>query len=93
MNIFAWLLSVCGPIAIRVALSLGVSVFTVLGVNEIMTLLITTAQNSWAALPLAALQLVSLSGIPQVLGMTFGAYASRMAIWAASSATKYMYSK
>ena len=51
---------------------------------------LTMAQQSWTAIPVAVLQLCTLSGIPQVLGMIFGAYMARVAMWAAVGAARYV---
>lgn len=90
MNFFTWLLSVCGPLVIRGVVALGFTAVTYAGVTALMTSLVESAQASWAAMPTVVLQLATLSGIPQVLGMIFGAYAARVAMWAAVGASKYV---
>jgi hypothetical protein len=90
MNLFTWLLTAIGPLVVRVVAALGFTAVTYSGVTLIVTNLVTFAQSSWAALPVAVLQLATLSGIPQVMGMIFGAYLARVSMWAIGSATKYI---
>ncbi len=90
MNLFAWLMAAIGPMAIRVIAALGFSAVTYTGVTALVDQLVTMAQNNWSAMPVAVLQLCTLSGIPQVLGMIFGAYMARVAMWAAVGAARYV---
>lgn len=90
MNLFAFLVSIVGPLVVRVVMALGFTAVTYTGVTVLVDALLVTAQTNWAAMPTAVLQLATLSGIPTVMGMIFGAYMARVAMWAASSATKYV---
>ncbi len=90
MNVAAWLLTLVGPLVIRVIAALGFTAVTYTGVTALINQLVTTAQSNWSAMPAAVLQLCTLSGIPQVLGMIFGAYMARVAMWAAVGAARYV---
>lgn len=90
MNIFSWLLTILGPLVVRVVVALGFTAVTYTGVTALVTSLVATAQSNWAALPTVVLQLAALSGIPQVMGMIFGAYMARVAMWAAMGVAKYV---
>lgn len=90
MTIAAWLLALVGPLVVRALIALAFTAVTFTGVTAIVDQLVTLAQNSWASLPSNVLQLCALSGIPEVLGMIFGAYAARVAMWAAVGATRYV---
>lgn len=89
-QLFAWLLAALGPLAIRVVAALGFTAVSYTGVTQLVGQLVTMAQNNWAAMPTAVLQLCTLSGIPQVMGMVFGAYMARIAMWAAMGAARYV---
>lgn len=89
MNVAAWLLTLVGPLVVRIVAALGFTAVTYTGVTALINQLVTTAQSNWSAMPTAVLQLCTLSGIPQVLGMIFGAYMSRVAMWAAVGAARY----
>lgn len=91
MTWFAFLLQAVGPLAIRVLSVLGMSVVTFTGVVEAVNQMIASATASWAALPAAVLGLASLAGVPEALGMVFGAVVARATLWAATSATKLMF--
>ena len=90
MNIFAWLMTALGPLVVRAVVALGFTAVTFVGVTAIMEQLLKMAQDYWAALPLSVLQLATLCGIPQCLGMIFGAYMARVAMWAATGAARYV---
>jgi len=90
MNIFAWVLTAVGPIVIRVIAALGFTAVSYTGVTALVGQLVATAQSNWSAVPTSVLQLATLSGIPQVLGMLFGAYMARVAMFAAVGAARYV---
>lgn len=89
-NVFAWLLAIVGPLAIRIIIALGFTAVTFTGIEALVQGLVTTAQDNWSSMPVSVLQFASLSGIPQVMGMIFGAYAARVAMWAVTGASKYV---
>lgn len=89
-QLFAWLMAALGPLVIRAVVALGFTAVTYAGVTTLVSQLVTMAQNNWAAMPTAVLQLAALSGIPQVMGMIFGAYMARIAMWAAVGASRYV---
>ena len=78
------------PLAVRVIAALGFTAVTYTGVTALVDKLVGIAQQNWSAMPTAVLQLCTLSGIPQVLGMIFGAYMARVAMWAAVGAVRYV---
>lgn len=90
MPLAAWLMSMAAPLAFRVLIALGFTAVTFTGVTVAMNSLVTTAQTSWSTLPAGVLAIVSMSGIPQALGMIMSAYAARIAVWAAGNGTKYI---
>ena len=93
MNIAAWLLSMVAPLVIRGLVALGFTAVSYAGAETLMNQLISMAQTSWNAVPASVLQLASLSGIPDALGITLGAYAARFSVWIAVSGSKYVLSK
>lgn len=90
MPLAAWLLSLVGPFAIRAIIALGFTAVSFGGVTLASNALITLAQSYWSGMPLIALQLASLSGIPESLGMVLGAYVARLAVWSAVNGSKYI---
>lgn len=90
MNIFAWLLTIVGPMVVRAIVALGFTAVTYAGVTTLVSTLVAMAQTNWSAMPASILQLAALSGIPQVMGMIFGAYMARVAMWAAVGAARYV---
>lgn len=90
MPLAAWLLTMVGPMAIRVICALGFTAVSFAAVTTASNALVSLAQSNWAAMPVAVLQLSTLSGIPQALGMIVGAYVGRVGVWAAMNGTKYL---
>jgi hypothetical protein len=90
MNLFSWIMAAAVPLAVRIIAALGFTAVTYTGVTALVNELVGIAQQNWSAMPTAVLQLCTLSGIPQVLGMIFGAYMARVAMWAAVGAARYV---
>jgi hypothetical protein len=90
MNLVAWIMGLVAPIVIRGLVALGFTAVTFTGVSALAGQLITIAQNNWASLPTAVLQLAEVSGIPEALGMIAGAYVARVALWASINSVKYV---
>lgn len=90
MNVYAFIVSILGPLVIKIIAAAGFTAVTYTGVTLLMNQLISSAQGSWSAMPVAVLQLLTLSGIPAVMGLIFGAYAARVTMWAAGGAAKYV---
>lgn len=86
------LMSLVGPMVIKGLIALSFTAITFAGVTELTSQLIAMAVASWASMPAAVLQLVALAGIPEALGMVFGALSARVAMWAAVGASRYVFS-
>jgi hypothetical protein len=92
-TLFEFLASAVGPLAIRVLLAVGISTVTFTGVTDTLDLLIREAQQNWSSVPAAMIQLASLSGFPEAIGLVFGAMSTRVAAWVSLSATKWVMNK
>lgn len=90
MNLWSFLLSAAGPLALRVIASLGMSVIAFTGVDTALSGLISTAQSSWAGMPAAVLGLAGVAGLPACLGLIAGAMSARLGVWVAASATRWI---
>lgn len=86
----AWLVALVGPLVVKGLIALAFTAVTFTGVTQVVQQLVDLAVANWASLPTAVLQLCALSGVPEVLGMIFGAYSARVAMWAAVGATRYV---
>jgi len=93
MNIATWLIGLVGPLVVRGIISLGFTAVTLTGVTASANALVESAQSNWSAMPAAVIQLASLSGIPEALGIILGAYVARMVIFNALGASKYIFKK
>jgi hypothetical protein len=89
----AFLMSMVGPLAIRVLTMVGISILTFTGVTESLTFLIDAAKANYAGLPADLLGLAGLAGVPQGIGLILGAMSARVAVWMAASATRWVTGK
>lgn len=92
MNLAAWLMSLAGPLALRVLTALGVGTITFTGVSTSLQALIDMATSNWSSVGADILALASLAGIPECIGIVCGAMVARVGVWAAVSATKFLLS-
>ncbi len=92
MPLATWLLSLVAPFVVRAVLALGFTAITFTGVTVALDSLVSLAQSNWSAISADVLQLATLSGIPQVLGMIMGAYAGRVAVWLLANGSRYILS-
>ena len=93
MTLAAWLLALVAPLVVRAVIALGFTAVVFTGVTAGVQQLIGTAQSSWSTLPVAVLQLATLSGIPESLGMVFGAHMALFALKASLGFGKYVFKK
>lgn len=87
----AWLMSMAAPLAVRVVTALGFTAVTFAGVTTATNQLVSLAQSHWSSMPVSVLQIATLSGIPESVGMVVGAYVARLAVWSAMNGTKLVF--
>lgn len=85
-----WLMAMVGPMVMRAIIAAGFTAITFAGVTALVNTLVGQAQAGWQSLPTTTLQLASLLGLPEVLGMIFGAYVACIALKQAQGMTKYV---
>lgn len=90
MPIGAFLLALVQPILARILVALGFSVVSLVGMQALLSTLITATQNAWGGLPSQILALAGLAGVGQALGIITGAVMTRVMIWQLSKATRIM---
>lgn len=91
MTLVNWILALIGPILVRAVGALGFSAVAYVGVEALIQSLILSAQNNWGSIPSSVLQLASVGGLPEALGMVFGAYVSLFSAKFAISAYKMIF--
>lgn len=74
------LLSLAGPLAIRVLAALGLGIVTFVGFDSALTLAFTTIQGQFAAVPADMMGLLYMSGLPTGMAMILSALFARIAI-------------
>lgn len=90
MNLWTFLASAIGPLALKVIAALGMGVITFTGVDAALEGLIGMAQSSWSGMAPDVLGLASVAGVPACLGLIAGAMSSRVGMWVAASAAKWI---
>lgn len=88
MNLAAWLLSLAWPIVKKVLLALGIGYATYQGLDSIVGLAIQSVKEQWGSMPMAALQMVTLFGFSQALGIVLGALSARASMMALGKLAK-----
>lgn len=88
MTLAQFLVSIVGSLVVRAVIALGFTAVTFTGATGIWSSLLSLAQSSWSGIPLATMQLATLSGIPQGIGTVFGVYAGLFALKAAVGGLK-----
>lgn len=74
------LLSLAGPLAIRVLAALGLGIVTFVGFDSALTLAFNTIQSQFAAVPADMMGLLYMSGLPTGMAMILSALFARIAI-------------
>lgn len=87
-NLFAWLLAAAWPIAKKVLVMLGIGMVSYTALTTLLNAVISNAQSNWGQLTGAALQLCSLGGLPDFLGIVTGALVARASFMALGRLTK-----
>jgi hypothetical protein len=83
-NIAAWLLALAWPLAKKVLVMLGIGWVTYEGITLLTNSAISAAQSNWGAMTGATLQLASLGGIPEMMGIICGAMVAKASLSAVS---------
>ena len=91
MRLVTWLLALVGPVAIRALSALGFTAVIFTGVEVSVNQLLQSAQTSWGTLPYAVLQMSAISGVPEALGMIFGALLGVFSLKAAVGLSSYVF--
>ena len=76
-NLYAFLLAAAWPLARKVLVMLGIGTITYTARTALIASVVSHAQANWGQVSGAVLQLSSLGGIPQVLGIICGALVAR----------------
>jgi hypothetical protein len=84
------LASAVGPLALRVVAALGLGIVTFAGVDTVLSTLITKAQSDWGTVAGDILGLASMAKVPECLGLLAGAMSSRVTMWVAANAARWV---
>lgn len=77
-NVIGWLLLAAWPIAKKVLVMMGIGWITYEGLGLIATQAQGHIVTLWGQLPQSVIQLASLGGFPQALGIILGAITARV---------------
>jgi hypothetical protein len=84
MPLAAWVLALVAPIVKKVFVALGVGVITYASLNFLGTQITNAVLGAWGGVSGSILQIVSLAGLPDCIGITLGAINARIALIAVS---------
>lgn len=87
----SFILTLVGPIAVKLLAFFGIALTTITGVDLAFQTLQTYATSNWSGLPASVLQLASLAGVPTALGIIFGAFNARLVLWSLMSAKRFLF--
>lgn len=80
MQFVTWLLALAWPIAKKVLVALGIGVITYGGLQAVGSQITNAVLSSWGAVGGYTLNILSLAGIPDCIGIILGAINARIAI-------------
>jgi len=78
-NLATWLITLAWPIAKRILVMLGIGTVTYTGLSLLGNQAQQAVVDNWGALGGATLQIATLGGIPQTIGIILGAFNARLA--------------
>lgn len=90
-NVVAFILALVAPIVIKAIAAAGITAVVFVGVDTMVGAMNTYAQTAWSSLPVNVLQLATLSGIPDCMGLILGAYFTRFTMQFATGAAKFVF--
>lgn len=80
MPLAVWLLALVGPLVKKVLLALGVGVVSYAGLHLLGSQINAAVLGAWGGVGGSILQILSLAGIPEAIGITLGAINARIAL-------------
>jgi hypothetical protein len=89
-GLYAFLLAAAWPIAKKVLLALGIGYATYTGLSLIADQVKNEIISAWGQLGSASLQVLTLGGVPQSLGIILGALTAGAALMAAAKLSKVL---
>lgn len=87
-NFATWLMALAWPIVKKVLLALGIGFATYEGLSTMTGTIVQLVKDQWGSMPLAALQMVTLFGFSQALGIILGALTARASMMALGKLAK-----
>ena len=90
MKLGTWILSLVEPIAARIFTSLGLSVVSIVGMQQIFDLLQSRLVANLNGLPSDALQLFLLGGGAEGLGILLGAITTKLMLWQTQKSVQFL---
>lgn len=90
MGFGTWLLSMVPSVLGRLLTTLGFSVVSIVGLQAALAAVLTLMQGQVNSFPADMLQLFLFGGGGEALGIIMGAAATKMTLWAATSATRIL---
>lgn len=90
MKLGTWILSLVEPILGRILTSLGLSVVSIVGMQQIFDQLRSRLISNLGGLPDDALQLFLIGGGAEGLGILLGAITTKLMLWQAQKSVQFL---
>jgi hypothetical protein len=80
LTLFAFLLSAVWPLVKKVMISMGVGIVSYAGLTLVATQIQNSVSAAWGQVGGVALQILSLAGIPESMGIILGGISAKAAL-------------
>jgi len=87
----SFILTIVGPVVAKILGFLGIAVVTFSGVDVAFSQLQSYAVSNYGGLPSAVIHMAGLAGVPQALGLVFGAFNARLSLWTFVAAKRFLF--
>ena len=84
MPLALWVLALVGPVVKKVLVALGVGIVTYTSLQYLGGQISSAVMGAWGGVSGSILQILSLAGLPECIGITLGAINARIALIAVS---------
>lgn len=79
-NLSAWLLALAWPVVKKVLVALGIGVATYAGLQVIGAQIESSVLGAWGQIGGTTLQIATLGGVPEAIGIILGGFNARIAM-------------
>jgi len=93
MNLAMWVVAMVGPMAFKLLTYLGIGLATIVGAQEAFDGLKGAMIGYMGGMPSAVVAIAGLAGFPTAIGIVWGAFNARLALWISLASGKWISTK